>query len=90
MDLLYYLISLLVFGLIVGALARLVVGGTGVAGCLPTALLGVVGSLVGGLLGRFLFARDELLAGYLLSFFGAVLFAILLRVTGRGGRGSGR
>jgi uncharacterized membrane protein YeaQ/YmgE (transglycosylase-associated protein family) len=85
MDLLWYLISLFFFGLIVGALARLVVGGTGVAGCLPTALLGVVGSFVGGLLGRFLFGDQDLLAGYLLSFVGAVLFAVLLRMTGRRG-----
>jgi len=84
MDLLWYLISLFFFGLIVGALARLVVGGTGVAGCLPTALLGVVGSFVGGLLGRFLFGSEDLLAGYLLSFVGAVLFALILRMTGRG------
>ncbi len=83
MDLIWYLISLFVFGLIVGGLARLVVGGTGVMGCLPTALLGVVGSFVGGLLGRFLFGDQDLLAGYLLSFVGAVLFALLLRMTGR-------
>lgn len=83
MDLLLYLLSLFVFGLIVGVLARLLVGGTGVQGCLGTSLLGVVGSFIGGLLGRFLFGENDLLAGYLLSFIGAVLFALLLRFTSR-------
>lgn len=49
------LISAAVVGLIIGALARLVVPGTRGMGLLPTILLGLVGSIVGG------FIADHLL-----------------------------
>jgi uncharacterized membrane protein YeaQ/YmgE (transglycosylase-associated protein family) len=46
------LISTVVVGLIIGALARLVVPGTRGLGILPTILLGLVGSIVGGFIGN--------------------------------------
>ncbi len=56
-----YIIGWIVFGLIVGALARLFVPGpTDFRGCLPTVLLGIVGSVVGGFIGRALgMYRDQ-------------------------------
>jgi uncharacterized membrane protein YeaQ/YmgE (transglycosylase-associated protein family) len=49
MSLIGYLITLFVSGLIIGALARLIVPGRQPIGILATALLGIAGSFVGGL-----------------------------------------
>ena len=65
----------LVFGLIVGALARLLVPGrTDFRGCLPTVALGMVGAVVGGVIGRELG-----IAGWqiVLSVLGAVLVLVV-------------
>jgi uncharacterized membrane protein YeaQ/YmgE (transglycosylase-associated protein family) len=40
-----------VFGLIAGAIARMLVPGSGVGGLVVTTMLGVVGAVVGGFLG---------------------------------------
>ena len=45
------LLSWVVFGLVTGALARFFVPGSGVYGLVVTAVLGVVGALVGGFIG---------------------------------------
>ena len=44
----WWLISTLIVGLIAGALARLLVPGRDPMGCFMTAVLGIVGSFVGG------------------------------------------
>ena len=45
----------IVLGLVVGALAKLVMPGDDRGGVLMTGLLGIVGALVGGFVGRLLF-----------------------------------
>lgn len=45
------LLSWVVFGLVTGAIARFFVPGSGVYGLVVTAVLGVVGALVGGFIG---------------------------------------
>ena len=55
---LWFLLILLVFGLVFGAIARLLVPGPDPIGFGGTWLLGVVGSLVGGFLGYLLFGVD--------------------------------
>ena len=52
------IIGWIVLGLIVGALAKLVMPGDDKGGIILTMLLGVVGALVGGFLGRVLFNTD--------------------------------
>ncbi len=59
-----YLISVAISGLIIGALGRLAIPGRQQMGCLMTALVGVAGSLLGGLLGNALFNRP---GGFLLA-----------------------
>jgi uncharacterized membrane protein YeaQ/YmgE (transglycosylase-associated protein family) len=69
-----HLILFLIFGLIVGALARLIVPGRERGGWLVSMLIGVVGSFVGGLIGRGLgLYRQGESAGFLMSLLGAVL-----------------
>jgi len=70
------LIGWAVFGLFVGAIARFVWSGPQPAGCLTTMLLGVAGSVVGGLVTQTLVAgRDGPYhpAGWIMSIVGAVL-----------------
>ncbi len=74
MDLFTAIISWAVFGLIAGAIARLLVPGRQPLGCLGTILLGVTGSLIGGFVSWLLFGGHPLQAsGWIMSILGAVL-----------------
>ena len=48
------IIGWLIVGLIIGALARLLMPGRDPMGCLMTAVLGIAGAVVGGLIGRLI------------------------------------
>jgi uncharacterized membrane protein YeaQ/YmgE (transglycosylase-associated protein family) len=75
----FTIIGLLVFGLIVGALARLLVPGRDPMGCIGTALLGVVGSYVGGAIGSLIF-NGEIDLRQANSFIGALVGAVILLI----------
>jgi uncharacterized membrane protein YeaQ/YmgE (transglycosylase-associated protein family) len=78
------ILSWIVFGLIVGALAKLVMPGNDPGGIIVTILLGVAGALVGGLIGRALgFYGPDQAAGYLMSIVGAVVLLALYRMVAR-------
>lgn len=53
-----FLITFLLVGFVAGLLARALVSGPGPKGCLPTTVLGVIGSFIGGFLGYVLFGKD--------------------------------
>lgn len=53
------IVSLIIIGLIAGAIARLVVPGKQHIGILGTIVLGIVGSFVGGFLGHLIFGHDK-------------------------------
>ena len=74
-------IGWIVFGLIVGALAKLVMPGRDPGGIIVTMLLGIAGALLGGFLGRAmgLYGPGEA-AGFLMSFLGAVILLMLYRM----------
>lgn len=70
----FSLIWSVIIGLIVGVIAKLLMHGTGPAGCIPTALLGIVGGLFAGWLGRFLgWYHEGQPAGFIMSVIGAVI-----------------
>ncbi len=75
----------MLFGLIVGALAKLVMPGRDPGGIIVTMLIGITGALLGGWVGRaagWYGPNDS--AGFLMSFVGAiVLLAIYRLVVGR-------
>lgn len=50
-------ISWILFGLLAGALARLVVPGRQEIGCLATIAVGIAGALLGGLIGQIVFGH---------------------------------
>jgi len=83
------IISLIVIGLIAGALARLVVPGKQNISIPMTILLGIVGSFVGGFLGFLIFQRDPMdgffqPAGIIGSVIGAIIVLFLYtRFAGR-------
>jgi uncharacterized membrane protein YeaQ/YmgE (transglycosylase-associated protein family) len=74
----------IVFGLIVGVLAKLVMPGKDPGGFIMTTLLGIVGAVIGGFIGRALgFYGPNQAAGWLMSIVGAILVLALYRVIAR-------
>jgi uncharacterized membrane protein YeaQ/YmgE (transglycosylase-associated protein family) len=72
---------MLFIGLIVGALAKLVMPGKDPGGIFVTMLLGIAGALVAGFIGRLLglYASGQS-AGFIMSTLGAILLLALYRV----------
>jgi uncharacterized membrane protein YeaQ/YmgE (transglycosylase-associated protein family) len=70
----------IVFGLIVGALAKLVMPGKDPGGILVTIGLGIVGAIVGGFVGQLLglYQQGES-AGFIMATLGAVLVLFVYR-----------
>ncbi len=68
------LILFLIFGLGVGALARLIVPGREPGGWLVSLVLGVAGAFLGGLIGRAigLYDSDVTTGGFVMSLIGAI------------------
>ncbi|HET7220983.1 MAG TPA: GlsB/YeaQ/YmgE family stress response membrane protein [Vicinamibacterales bacterium] len=78
------ILSWIVFGLIVGALAKLVMPGNDPGGIIITILLGIAGALVGGLIGRAMgFYGSDQTAGYLMSIVGAIVLLAVYRMVAR-------
>jgi uncharacterized membrane protein YeaQ/YmgE (transglycosylase-associated protein family) len=74
----------IVFGLIVGVLAKLVMPGKDPGGFIMTTLLGIVGAVIGGFIGRAMgFYGPNQAAGWLMSIVGAILVLALYRVIAR-------
>jgi uncharacterized membrane protein YeaQ/YmgE (transglycosylase-associated protein family) len=72
-----HLLLFLVFGFVVGLIARAVMPGTQKMGIVKTTLLGAVGSFLGGLLGN-LISGDPLGRVHSAGWIGSVLGAIIL------------
>ena len=70
----------LVFGLIVGALAKLLMPGRDPGGWIVTILLGIAGSFVGGFLAQALMGRQEQTAGWIGSIIGAIVLLFIYRL----------
>ena len=73
----------LIIGLIAGALARLIMPGRDAMGIIATILLGIVGSIVGGLVSWAIWGADTTgfrPAGLLFSILGAILVLWIWRM----------
>ena len=74
----------ILFGLIVGALAKLVMPGRDPGGIIITMLLGIAGAVLGGVIGRAMgFYREGEAAGWIMSFIGAVVLLGISRMVMR-------
>jgi uncharacterized membrane protein YeaQ/YmgE (transglycosylase-associated protein family) len=71
----------ILFGLIVGVVAKLVMPGRDPGGIIVTILLGIVGALLGGFIGRALnlYGPNEP-AGFLMATGGAILVLVIYRM----------
>jgi uncharacterized membrane protein YeaQ/YmgE (transglycosylase-associated protein family) len=74
----------LIVGLIIGAIARLLLPGKeaisgGALGWLITALLGIGGALLGTFIARALWRGENYTAGWIMSIIGAVLLLLIYR-----------
>jgi uncharacterized membrane protein YeaQ/YmgE (transglycosylase-associated protein family) len=80
-----WILGWILFGLVVGALAKLIMPGRDPGGIIVTMLLGIAGAVLGGFLGRALgLYREGEAAGWIMATLGAiVLLAIYRMMVGR-------
>lgn len=81
------ILSWAVFGLVAGAIARMLVPGSGAGGLVVTVMLGVVGAVVGGFLGtQFGFGEVDGfdVRSFLIAIGGAVVLLAGYRMISRG------
>ena len=81
----FHIVGQLFTGLIIGAIARLLIPGkepiaAGLFGWLITALIGMGGSFVGTMLGKALFGKEKYAAGWIMSILGAVILLLIFRM----------
>lgn len=71
----------IVFGLIVGVVAKLLMPGRDPGGMIVTVLLGIAGAVVGGYIGRSLgwYGPDQP-AGFIVATLGAILLLVVYRL----------
>jgi uncharacterized membrane protein YeaQ/YmgE (transglycosylase-associated protein family) len=70
----------IIFGLIVGVVAKLIMPGRDPGGMIVTILLGIAGALVAGFLGRALgWYGDNDPVGFVMATIGAILLLVLYR-----------
>ena len=76
-----WLIGTILFGLVVGIIAKLLLPGKDPGGMIVTILIGIAGSFIGSFLGRFLgwYSHGEA-AGFVMSVVGAILLLIAYRM----------
>jgi uncharacterized membrane protein YeaQ/YmgE (transglycosylase-associated protein family) len=78
------IIGWIVFGLIVGIIAKFLMPGRDPGGFIITTLLGIAGALVGGYLGRFLGLYGEGdQAGYIMAVIGSIVLLLIYRMASR-------
>ena len=76
------ILTWILFGLVVGVIAKLLMPGRDPGGFIVTILLGIAGSMVGGFIGRA-FGGSGQGAGYLMSILGAIILLALYRMAVR-------
>lgn len=70
----------ILFGLVVGVIAKLLMPGRDPGGFIVTIVLGIIGALLGGFLGRALgFYGPNQAAGLIMSVLGAILLLFIYR-----------
>jgi uncharacterized membrane protein YeaQ/YmgE (transglycosylase-associated protein family) len=71
----------ILFGLVVGAIAKLLMPGRDPGGFIVTILLGIAGALLGGFLGRAMgwYGEGEA-AGFIMSLLGAIALLLIYRM----------
>jgi uncharacterized membrane protein YeaQ/YmgE (transglycosylase-associated protein family) len=74
------ILSWILFGLVVGIIAKLLMPGRDPGGFIITILLGIAGALLGGFIGRAMgFYGPDQSAGWLMSIVGAIVLLVIYR-----------
>jgi uncharacterized membrane protein YeaQ/YmgE (transglycosylase-associated protein family) len=75
------ILSWIVFGLVIGIIAKVLMPGRDPGGFIVTTLLGIAGAMIGGFVGRAMgFYGEGQTAGWLMSILGAVLLLAIYRM----------
>src|SRR5215213_9788832 len=75
------ILTWILFGLVVGVIAKLLMPGRDPGGFIVTILLGIAGALLGGFVGRAMgFYGSNESAGWIISILGAVILLALYRM----------
>lgn len=75
------ILAWILFGLVVGVIAKLLMPGRDPGGFIVTILLGIAGALVGGFVGRAMgFYETNESAGWIMSILGAIVLLALYRM----------
>jgi len=77
-------IGWILFGLVVGIIAKLLMPGRDPGGFIITILLGIAGAMMGGFIGRALgFYGEGEPAGFFMAVLGSILLLVLYRLVAR-------
>lgn len=80
----FHVIGWILFGLVVGVIAKLLMPGRDPGGFIVTILIGIAGSLLGGVIGRILgFYHQGETGGWIMSILGAVVLLFIYRLVMR-------
>jgi uncharacterized membrane protein YeaQ/YmgE (transglycosylase-associated protein family) len=75
------ILTWILFGLVIGVIAKLLMPGRDPGGFIVTILLGIAGALIGGFIGRAMgFYGEGESAGWLMSILGAIVLLALYRM----------
>ena len=75
------ILAWILFGLVVGIIAKLLMPGRDPGGFIVTILLGIAGALLGGFIGRAMgFYGENDAAGWIVSILGAIVLLALYRM----------
>lgn len=86
-----HVLWMILVGLIVGAIAKLIMPGRDPGGIIVTILLGIGGSIVAGVIGRAMgLYREGEPAGFIASVIGAMIILAIYRLTLGGRSGGGK
>ena len=78
------ILAWILFGLVVGIIAKLLMPGRDPGGFIITILLGIAGAILGGFVGRAMgFYGPDDAAGWIMSILGAMLLLIVYRLAVR-------
>lgn len=69
-----------IIGLVIGAIAKLLMPGKDPGGCIITMILGIAGAWIGTFLGRVTFGGDNYAAGWIMSVIGAMILLLIYRM----------
>ena len=77
-----HIIGWIVFGLVVGIVAKFLMPGRDPGGFVITALIGIVGAVVGGFVGRFIgLYKEGDPVGFVIAVIGAIILLAVYRFT---------